>query len=116
MSEYHRLYGMRTGDSRRDERVTKLAADMAEHAAKQNELCSESENKQNPLNHQEGGVHYLGLAIQPVEFIQANKLSFLEGCVIKRVCRHRNKAGAEDIRKAIHELQLILQMEYPDEL
>ncbi len=64
------------------------------------------------LAHQEGGNHYKELAIQPVEFITANKLSFLEGCVIKRVCRHRSKNGAEDIRKAIHELELILQLEY----
>jgi hypothetical protein len=34
--------------------------------------------------------------------------------VIKRVCRHRHKGRAEDIRKAIHELELILQLEYPD--
>lgn len=64
------------------------------------------------LAHQEGGNHYKILTIQPVEFITTNKLSFLEGCVIKRVCRHRSKNGAEDIRKAIHELELILQLEY----
>jgi len=64
------------------------------------------------LAHQEGGTHYKDFAIQPVEFITANKLSFLEGCVIKRVCRHRSKNGAEDNRKAIHELELILQLEY----
>lgn len=68
----------------------------------------------NPLSQQEGGDHYKGLAIQPVEFIQANKLSFLEGCVVKRVCRHRAKNKAEDIRKAIHELRLILKLEYGD--
>jgi hypothetical protein len=66
----------------------------------------------NPLSQQEGGDHYKGLAIQPVEFINANKLSFLEGCVVKRVCRHRAKNKAEDIRKAIHELRLILKLEY----
>lgn len=64
--------------------------------------------------HQEGGDHYKSLAIQPAEFITRNKLSFLEGCVVKRVCRHRAKNGAEDIRKAIHELQLILELEYPN--
>jgi hypothetical protein len=69
----------------------------------------------NPLSQQEGGNHYKGLAIQPVEFIQANKLSFLEGCVVKRVCRHRAKNKAEDIRKAIHELRLILKLEYGEE-
>jgi hypothetical protein len=64
---------------------------------------------------QEGGDHYKSMAIQPVEFITANRLTFLEGCVVKRVCRHRRKNGAEDIRKAIHELELLLQLEYPSE-
>mgnify|MGYP003345386804 CR=1 FL=1 len=59
-----------------------------------------------PLDTQVGGIHYKDFAIQPVEFITKNKLSFLEGCVVKRVCRHRSKNGAEDIRKAIHELEL----------
>lgn len=65
-----------------------------------------------PLTQQIGGDHYKGLAIQPAEFATRNKLSFLEGCVIKRVCRHRAKNGAEDIRKAMHELALILELEY----
>ena len=56
------------------------------------------------LDVQEGGDHYKNMAIQPVEFIAANKIQFLDGCVIKRVCRHRAKNGAEDIRKAIHDL------------
>lgn len=64
------------------------------------------------LQVQEGGDHYKSMAIQPVEFITRNNLPFLEGCVVKRVCRHRSKNGAEDIRKAIHELRLILQLEY----
>lgn len=68
----------------------------------------------NPLDRQEGGGHYKHFAIQPVEFITKNNLSFLEGCVIKRVCRHHSKNGAEDIRKAIHELELILKLEYPN--
>ena len=62
-----------------------------------------------------GGDHYQQMAVQPVEFIQANGLTFLEGCVVKRVCRHRRKNGAEDIRKAIHELQLILQLVYGEQ-
>jgi len=64
------------------------------------------------LDIQEGGDHYKDMTIQPVEFILANKIQFLDGCVIKRVCRHRAKNGAEDIRKAIHELNLILELEY----
>lgn len=64
------------------------------------------------LNTQVGGNHYKDFSIQPVEFITANGLSFLEGCVVKRVCRHKEKNGREDIEKAIHELQLLLDLEY----
>jgi len=67
-----------------------------------------------PSDKQVGGDHYKTLPIQPAMFCQRNGLRFLESCVIKRVCRHRDKGGAEDIRKAIHELELILQFEYSD--
>jgi hypothetical protein len=66
------------------------------------------------LDVQIAGTHYKNLEIQPVEFITKNKLSFLEGCVIKRVCRHRGKNGREDLEKAIHELQLMIELEYPN--
>lgn len=75
---------------------------------------SEVKPEGSPLTRQEGGSHYKDNAIQPVEFITANKLNFLEGCVVKRICRHRRKNGAEDIRKAIHELELLLALEYPE--
>lgn len=75
---------------------------------------SEVKPEGSPLTRQEGGSHYKDNAIQPVEFITANKLNFLEGCVVKRICRHRRKNGAEDIRKAIHELELLLAFEYPE--
>ena len=64
-----------------------------------------------PSNRQEGGDHY-DMAIQPTEFIFKNKLGFIEGNVIKYLCRHRQKNGAEDIIKAIHYLELILEYEY----
>lgn len=67
------------------------------------------------LNDQIGGTHYRDCAIQPVEFIHANQLTFLEGCVVKRICRHRTKNKAEDIKKAIHELRLILKLEYGED-
>lgn len=69
----------------------------------------------NALESQVGGDHYRTLAIQPIEFIEANKLPFLEGCIIKRACRHASKNGAEDIRKIIHEAKLILQLRYNEE-
>jgi len=60
----------------------------------------------------QGGKHYQGFVIQPAEFIIKNKLPFAEGNVIKYTLRHRNKNGAEDIKKAIHYLKMILEIEY----
>lgn len=64
------------------------------------------------LQTQVGGDHYSKLAIQPVEYITKNGLGFVEGSVIKYVTRHRSKSGAEDIKKAIHFLYLLLELEY----
>lgn len=64
------------------------------------------------LDAQEGGNHYKGLKIQPVEYIGANGLDYFQGNVVKYITRHKTKNGAEDIRKAIHYCQLILQMQY----
>jgi hypothetical protein len=65
-----------------------------------------------PFDVQIGGDHYKDMAIQPLEFICANKIPFPEGSVIKYVCRHKHKGGAQDIRKAIHLLQVVLKAEY----
>ena len=56
------------------------------------------------------------MPIQPVEFCQRNELNFCESSVIKYVCRHRRKNKAEDIRKAIHFLELLLDLEYGNNL
>ena len=67
------------------------------------------------LSYQCGGDHYRQGGIQPVQYIEANKLAFLEGCVVKRVTRHDKTTGKgrQDIEKAIHELQLLLELRYP---
>ena len=65
------------------------------------------------LKQQVGGEHYKGCKIQPVEYIHANGLDYLEGNVIKYITRHRTKGAVrKDIEKAIHYAQLILEMEY----
>ena len=61
---------------------------------------------------QVGGDHYAKLKIQPVEYIHANGLGFIEGSVIKYVTRHKSKNGKQDIEKAIHFLELLIEMEY----
>lgn len=67
-----------------------------------------------PLKEQVGGDHYTSCAIQPIQYIEANQIPFLEGCVIKRVTRHAKETGKgkQDIEKAIHELQLLLSIRY----
>ena len=64
------------------------------------------------LQTQQGGNHYKDLAIQPVEYIHKNDIPYLEGNVIKYITRHQAKNGAEDIKKAIHYCQLILELQY----
>jgi hypothetical protein len=66
------------------------------------------------LSKQEGGNHYKGCKIQPVEYIHVNNIPYLEGNIIKYVTRHRNKNGKQDILKAIHYLELILEMDYSE--
>lgn len=63
----------------------------------------------NPLDVQIGGEHYKKMRIQPVAFIVTNEIPFLEGCVIKRMCRWRSKGGIEDLQKAKHEIDLLIQ-------
>lgn len=67
------------------------------------------------LDTQVGGDHYSKLAIQPVEYITKNKLSYLEGNVIKYLTRHRFKGGKEDLLKAQHYIEMILEMEYEND-
>ena len=64
------------------------------------------------LDKQHGGSHYKKFKIQPAEFINENKLLFAEGNAIKYICRHSAKGKEQDIRKAIHYLEMILERDY----
>jgi hypothetical protein len=59
-----------------------------------------------------GGSHYTKLAIQPFEYCYKNHLEGAESAVIAYVTRHRDKNKAEDLKKAIHTLELLLEAEY----
>ena len=67
------------------------------------------------LDTQVGGDHYKQMKIQPVEFICENNIPYCEANVIKYISRHRNKNGAQDVRKAIHYCEMILKMQYDAE-
>ena len=64
-----------------------------------------------PLDKQVGGNHYKDLAIQPVEYIFKNNLGYCEGCVIKYVTRWKNKGGVQDLLKAKHFLELLIELQ-----
>lgn len=63
------------------------------------------------LDVQAGGDHYKKLAVQPIEYIHANGIPFAEGSVIKYVTRWRDKGGIEDLKKARHFLDLLIELE-----
>ena len=63
------------------------------------------------LDVQVGGNHYAKRKIQPVEYIHANDLGFLEGCIVKRITRWRDKNGFEDLQKIKHEVDLLIELE-----
>ena len=54
------------------------------------------------------------MKIQPSKFINDNKLLFAEGNAIKYICRHAHKGGKEDLKKAIHYIEMIIERDYED--
>ena len=64
---------------------------------------------------QVGGDHYKRMKIDVFEFAEANGLSFMEATAIKYICRHRLKNGKEDLLKAMHTINRMIQFYYPDE-
>jgi len=68
-----------------------------------------------------GGTHYKKMKIQPSEFVIENKLLFPEGNIIKYICRHLYKGGRhlykggkEDLEKAKHFIDMIIERDYGD--
>jgi hypothetical protein len=65
----------------------------------------------NSLTEQKGGNHYKDMAIQPVEYIHANGIGYMEGNVIKYVSRWRKKNGVMDLQKARHYIDMLIDLE-----
>ena len=63
-------------------------------------------------NKQHGGSHYQKYVIQPSKFVVENKLLYPEGCAIKYICRHPFKGKKEDLLKAIHFIEMIIERDY----
>ena len=69
----------------------------------------------NPYDTQVGGSHYKDMKIQPSEFINKNKLQFAEGNAIKYICRHGSKGQKQDLEKAKHYIDMIIDRDYGDD-
>ena len=59
---------------------------------------------------QVGGRHYIEKSIQPWDYIIANKMGYLEGNIIKYVSRYKEKNGVEDLIKAAHYLDKLIEV------
>lgn len=60
------------------------------------------------LDKQVGGDHYKSKGIQPVEYILANNIGFCEGSAIKYLTRWKDKGGIEDLKKAKHFIEILI--------
>lgn len=61
-------------------------------------------------------AHYASHKIQPATFIAANGLDFFEGNAIKYICRYKKKNGVEDLEKAKHYIDMLIQRETTGEV
>ena len=89
--------------------MTDFSNDLKHH---EKGCCKAHRATESALDRQVGSTqHYKNFKIQPIEFITANNLSFIQGNVIKYICRYNKKNGKEDIDKAIHYCQLLKELE-----
>lgn len=68
----------------------------------------------NAFDKQCAGNHYKSMKIQPMEFALANNLNYGQANAIKYICRYEHKNGLEDLRKAIHCIELLIEYKYGD--
>lgn len=57
------------------------------------------------------GSHYKSKTIQPWDYIASNELGYFEGNIVKYVSRWRDKGGVDDLRKAQHYLQKLIELQ-----
>jgi hypothetical protein len=63
------------------------------------------------LDKQVGGKHYKTFKIQPIQYITANGIPYIEGNIIKYISRWRDKGGLDDLDKVIHYVELLKEIE-----
>ena len=85
---------------------------MSEYRVKETYQYCDEMGEIGAKNRQIGGNHYKDMVIQPTEFIHRNNLSFIQGNVIKYICRYKSKNGIQDLKKAKHYIDLLIEFEY----
>jgi len=63
------------------------------------------------LEEQTGGSHYKNMSIQPMEYSMANGFNSLQHTAIKYISRYDSKNGVEDLKKAIHCIEMLVEYE-----
>jgi len=71
---------------------------------------SEPNDATDPLSYQVGGEHYTKKKIQPVEYIHANEMDYMDGAIVKYISRWRDKDGVKDLRKIKQFVDLIIKL------
>ena len=74
------------------------------------ETMKEFEAAQKANDVQIAGTHYKSKAIQPWDYIVGNNLGYLEGNIVKYVSRWKDKGGVDDLRKARHYLDKLIEV------
>jgi hypothetical protein len=77
---------------------------------------SDGSTAESALNTQVGGDHYKKYRMQPMEIAYDYKLTNAIFATLKYILRYRDKNGKQDLEKAIHCLQMAIELEYPEEL
>ena len=65
---------------------------------------------------QTGGNHYSKLKIQPMDYALANNLNYAQANALKYITRYKDKNGKQDLEKAIHCIELLMDYEYSREI
>lgn len=58
-----------------------------------------------------GGSHYKAKPMQPWDYIAANGIGYFEGNIVKYVTRWKDKGGIDDLRKARHYLDKLIELQ-----
>ena len=66
---------------------------------------------QSAMTTQVGGSHYTKMKIQPYEYCHVNRMGYVEGTALKYLSRWRDKGGLEDLEKAKHAIEWLIEYE-----